>query len=57
MLYDRLKLGDYGEATPALEKILAGHSQYQANRHRDDPEWEREVLSYCGDYASRYGYV
>lgn len=57
MLYDRLQLGDFGAAAPNLKKILAGHDQYQTNRHRDDPEWEREVLSYCSDYARRYGYV
>ena len=36
---------------------MATRQDYRTNRHRSDPQWEAEVLSYCDDYARRYGYA
>lgn len=56
-IYQRMNLGDFGLVSEALDEKLVGHKQYRPNRHRADPEWERQVMSYCEDYAKRFGYA
>ncbi len=56
-IYGQLELGDFANVSAALDEKLVGHKEYRPNRHRADQDWEREVMSYCADYAKRYGYA
>ena len=55
-IYDHLSLGDFSKVSSLLEPMLAGHTSYQTNKHPADPQWEKEVMEYCREYAERFGY-
>lgn len=55
-IYDHLSLGDFSLVRNALEPMLADHGDYQTNIHRTDPQWEKEIMGYCREYAERFGY-
>jgi omega-hydroxy-beta-dihydromenaquinone-9 sulfotransferase len=56
-IYHRMNLGDFNRISAALDEKLVGHGEYRTNQHFVDEEWERQVMSYCADYAARYGYT
>jgi omega-hydroxy-beta-dihydromenaquinone-9 sulfotransferase len=56
-IYQCLQLGNFDEVAPNLDQKLVGHQQYRTNKHSSDPDWERQIMDYCADYAKRFGYV
>jgi LPS sulfotransferase NodH len=55
-LYDRLDLGDFEQARPALEAYQAEVADYQTNRYDVPPELQDEITRHWGDFIRRYGY-
>ena len=57
LLYDKLQLGGYEAALPAIQKYLAAHAGYQTNRYPSlPPELRAEILRRWGAVIERYGY-
>jgi hypothetical protein len=55
-IYEQMELGDFDKVSAGLDQKLVGHKEYRTNRHNVDEHWEKQVMSYCADYAARYGY-
>jgi omega-hydroxy-beta-dihydromenaquinone-9 sulfotransferase len=55
-IYEQMELGDFDKVSARLDQKLVGHKEYRTNNHNVDEHWGKEVMSYCTDYAARYGY-
>jgi hypothetical protein len=55
-LYERLELGDFAAALPAINGYLRGVRDYQTNRHQLAPELAAEVDRRWGPFMRRFGY-
>mgnify|MGYP002623642091 CR=1 FL=1 len=56
-VYERLDLGDFASARPAVEAHLAAQKSYRTNRHEPlEPEVMEEVTARWSPYFTRYGY-
>ena len=55
-IYERLDLGDFAPALPALEKYVASLSGYLTNRYTISPELQQEISTRCAPYIEQYGY-
>lgn len=56
-VYQQMNLGDFDDVIADLDAKLVGHHQYRTNRHDLNQQWEHQIMSYCADYAARYGYT
>jgi len=56
-IYQRLDLGDFESARPAVEKHLDGVKNYKTNKYQLADELAARVQDHCGDYMRRYGYA
>jgi hypothetical protein len=57
VMYERLALGDFETARPAIERYLAEVQDYQTNRYTIPPDTKAEVHRRWAPYAKRYGYA
>ncbi len=55
-VYDRLELGEFDKALPALEEFVAGQSDYKVNRYEISAETRAEIGRRWRSYIERYGY-
>ena len=55
-LYERLELGQFDAALPALERYLADNKDYQTNRYQLRTELRDEVDRRWGPWMRPYGY-
>lgn len=55
-LYERLELGDFAPAEPAVIHYLKRHSEYKTNRHELAPDIQSEIARRWRPYFERYGY-
>lgn len=56
-IYERLELGDFGEARPRVEAYLDQTKGYQKNQWETPAETKAKIAERCGDYIQRYGYA
>jgi omega-hydroxy-beta-dihydromenaquinone-9 sulfotransferase len=56
-VYERLQLGEFEPARPALEAYCAANQRYQTNRYRLTPEQKATVTRRWGEVIRRYGYT
>ena len=57
LVYQRLELGDFESARPAIERYFAGQKDYKTNRYQTTPEQQAEVARRWGKYVEQYGYA
>jgi hypothetical protein len=57
LIYDRLALGDFEAALPAIRQYLVGQSDYQTNRYQITPEIRTEITRRWGKFLKEYGYA
>ncbi len=55
-VYERLELGGFDQALPALEQYVDAHKDYKTNIHEISEETRAEVERYWGAYIEKYGY-
>jgi hypothetical protein len=55
-IYQRLQLGDFEPARPALEKHLEQTREYKPATYDSQDELAEKIRDRCGDYMQRYGY-
>ncbi len=55
-LYDRLSLGSFEQALPAVERYLAANENYQTNRYELSAELRGEIGRRWAPIFARYGY-
>jgi hypothetical protein len=55
-IYERLDLGDFASARPAVEAYLAGLRNYETNRYDLTPAEADVITRRWGDVIRRYGY-
>lgn len=55
-IYQKLDLGDFQVARPAMEEYLRSISDYQPNQHEISPELKQQIFEHCQRYIERYGY-
>ena len=56
-VYERLGLGDFEAARPAIADYAAGQKDYQTNRYQITPEMRAEVARRWGKFIEQYGYA
>lgn len=56
-IYERLNLGEFDRARPALEAYVAGQKDYKTNRFEVSPELRAEISRRWGDFMREYGYA
>jgi omega-hydroxy-beta-dihydromenaquinone-9 sulfotransferase len=55
-IYQRLNLGDFETARPAVTKYLEGVKGYRTNKYELEDRLAEKICQRCGDYLRRYGY-
>jgi hypothetical protein len=56
-IYERLELGGFENARPALEAFVSTQRAYKATQHEElEPEIRAEIHRRWGAYAEKYGY-
>jgi len=55
-LYDRLELGEFERALPAMTTYVAGQKDYQANRWEIAPELRAQIVRRWRSFFENYGY-
>lgn len=55
-IYERLGLGGFEEALPALEARAAGMRSYKVNRHKLSDDQRDQISQHWADYIGRYQY-
>jgi omega-hydroxy-beta-dihydromenaquinone-9 sulfotransferase len=55
-IYQRLNLGDFAMARPAVAKYLEGVRNYKTNKYELEEGLATKIRARCGDYVRRYGY-
>ncbi len=56
-IYERLDLGDFAVARPAVAKYLEGVKNYKTNKYKPADDLVARIEQHCGDYMQRYGYA
>lgn len=56
-IYERLDLGEFESARPAIEAYAQEHADYQPHQYAPTPDLEREVFQRWKPYYERYGYT
>ena len=57
LVYERLELGDFEAARPAIEEYAAGQKDYKTNRYQITPEMRAEIARRWGKFIEQYGYA
>jgi omega-hydroxy-beta-dihydromenaquinone-9 sulfotransferase len=57
LIYERLELGEFEAARPAIEDYFAAQKDYKTNRYQITPERRAEIAARWSDYIQRYGYA
>lgn len=55
-LYEKVDLGEFEVAEPALREFVQSQREYRPNRHTLDPQLAQRVQDRWGFYFDRYGY-
>lgn len=55
-VYEKLDLGEFETALPALEQYVAGTRGYQTNKYELTPEMREQVCRRWADFIHAYGY-
>ena len=55
-IYQRLDLGEFAPARPAIAAYLASIAGYKKNEHRVPDELKQKIVTRCKAYIDRYGY-
>lgn len=55
-VYEKLDLGDFDQALPAIEEYLAGMEGYETNRYRLSPELRDKIARRWESFIRQYGY-
>jgi hypothetical protein len=56
-IYERLDLGDFEPARPAMEAYLSQIADYKKNVHQVPEALRTKIEDRCAAYIARYGYV
>jgi omega-hydroxy-beta-dihydromenaquinone-9 sulfotransferase len=56
MIYEKLNLGDFEAARPAIEAHVGTQKDYKTNKHELEPELREQLRRRWADYFQRYGY-
>lgn len=56
-IYQKLQLGDFEPARPAIEAYVQSIAGYKASRNEISPDLKQQIHDRCGAYIDKYGYA